>query len=114
MNTKGYFFVPCTWMKQLKKFVFGTGFDTDLKDFPDLIQPGDGFMSLFVDSNGHMEMVRLVYGDQKTGMRFDPEPTFLSRDMNDIIGYFREMSDEANTMISYGIQFNKEKESNKQ
>ena len=110
MNDKGYIFIPCVWHKSLKKFTFGAGLDTPLKDYPDLIQPGDGFMNYFVDSEGHMEMARLIYGDRNTGMRFDPEPNFLSKDMNDIIGYFREMSDEMHQIISFGIEFNREKE----
>ena len=108
MESIGYIFIPCVWNKHLKKFTFGTGLDTPLKDFPDIIQPGDGFMNLFVDGDGHMERVRLVYGSRKVGMHFDPEPKFLSKDMNDIIGYFREMSDEMNEMISYGMEFNKD------
>ena len=110
MKEKGYIFIPCVWHKSLKKFTFGAGLDTPLKDYPDIIQPGDGFMNYFVDSDGHMENVRLIYGDRNSGMRFDPEPKFLSKNMNDIIGYFREMSDEMHEIISYGIEFNSEKE----
>jgi hypothetical protein len=41
-------------------------------------------------------------------MYFDPEPIYLSKNMCDIIGYFREMSDEMNDIINYGIEFNKQ------
>ena len=41
MESIGYIFIPCVWNKHLKKFTFGTGLDTPLKDFPDIIQPGD-------------------------------------------------------------------------
>ena len=110
MEKIGYYFIPCVWHKHLKKFTFGPGLDTPLKDFPDIIQPGDGFMNYFVDSEGHMEKVRLIYGDRETGMHFDPEPIYLSKDMGDIIGYFRELSDEMNDIIKYGIEFNKQQE----
>lgn len=110
MRDIGYIFIPCIWYERLKKFTFGVGLDTPLKDYPDMIQPGDGFMNFFVDSEGHMEKLRLVYGDRETGMHFDPEPKFVSKNLKDIIGYYREMSDDMNAIISYGIEFNEAKE----
>lgn len=113
MNTEKFTFIKCEHgtsfaNSDVVHLYFVDPEDKDhrvcLKEYPDELQPGSGYQAFFADRFGRLEWVRIFKGDSGHSDHFNPPAQFISNNMDDIIGYFREESSEWKAIIEYGKQ----------